>query len=89
MKKTSSNKTISTICYITASISYLFAAYLFFTQKTSLGCMWLCLASANMCLGSVWLRKSKEENKNDAEEPSDQGGGNTDSENNETNGKIG
>lgn len=46
--------------YIIAFICYICAVVWFVSGKAGLGAMWLFIGAANMCLGTVWMRKSNE-----------------------------
>ena len=61
-------KLISTLFYVAAVLYYLAAIITFVSgNHNSTGIMWLCLGSAILCFGSVFLNKSKD-NDNDAED---------------------
>lgn len=55
---------ISSICFAIASISFYVAAIINFIQKdTSMGVVYLCLGSTNLCLFSVFMNKKDKEDK--------------------------
>ena len=64
MKKPKEYKISSTLFYIAAVLLYL-AAFInvFGGNNTSMGIIWLCLATTFLCLGSAFLKKSKENGK--------------------------
>lgn len=62
-KKDSSNKIVSTLNYFTAVCFYVVSIINFVNKDNSMGVFYLCLGSAFMCLGSVWLNKDKEKSK--------------------------
>ena len=51
----------SVICYIASGLWYMNAS-------TGLGTMWLCIGSANLCLGCIWLKRSKNMNRQDKDD---------------------
>lgn len=61
MKK---EKTCAVLYYISAVLFYVVAAInlLGDNNDTSMGVVWLCLGSTMLCLGFVWLNKSKKKN---------------------------
>lgn len=54
-------KKVSIIYYFAAVCFYIAAIICFFNGNTSQGVIMLCLGSSQLCLGSVWLRKNKED----------------------------
>lgn len=61
MKKSKAYKICSTLFYVSA-VFFCLAAIINIVggNNTSIGIVWLCLGSTNLCLGSVFLKKSKE-----------------------------
>lgn len=65
------NKKIAICYFLTAAICYVCSVIWFCSDKGGLGSMWLCIGSANLCLGSVWMKKAQEsedQNKQDEKE---------------------
>lgn len=52
-------KKIAIFYYLTAVICYVCAVMWFCGSRAGLGAMWLCIGSANLCLGSVWMKRSR------------------------------
>ena len=59
----------SAVLYYIASFCFYAAAIINFTSNrgNSMGVVWLCLGSTMLCLGSVWLNKSKKSEKDKEE----------------------
>ena len=53
------NKTVSILNYFTAVCFYIVSTINFINKENSMSVFYLCLGSMFMCLGSVWLNKSK------------------------------
>ncbi|MDO4501358.1 MAG: hypothetical protein Q4B60_08845 [Erysipelotrichaceae bacterium] len=51
------NRQIAVIYFIAATLFFGSMIYSITNGKTSLSIVWLCLASSNLCLGSVWMNK--------------------------------
>lgn len=66
------NRKIAIIYYLAAAVCYICAVIWFCGSNTSLGTVWLCIGSANLCLGSVWMKRSSDaenqENEKNSEE---------------------
>jgi len=59
---------VSSILYYIASILFYITAILYYTGgNTGMGVVWLCLGSTNLCLGSVYAKKAREDNKGSEE----------------------
>ncbi len=54
-------KSVSVIYYIAAVCFYIAAILNFVHNHTSTGVMMMCLGSSQLCLGSVWLGKSRKD----------------------------
>lgn len=55
-----SNKIVSTLNYFTAVCFYIVSIIDFVNKNNNLGIIYLCLGSAFMCLGTIWLNKEKD-----------------------------
>lgn len=64
------NKRIAIIYYVASAMFFVSAAIMFFTSSAGFGAFWLALGAANLCLGSVWMKKYQDE-KRDEESHSD------------------
>lgn len=64
MKNMTKEQKVSVLWYLTAFCDYLCAMVNFFTNNHSTGTIWLCLGSAAMCLGALFLSKHKRNNDN-------------------------
>lgn len=61
MKKTKEYKISAALFYVSAVLFYLAAIInIFCGNNTSMGIVWLCLGSTFLCLGPLYLKKSKE-----------------------------
>ena len=58
-KEDKTNKIVSTLNYFTAVCFYIISIIDFINRNNSMGIFFLCLSSMFMCLGTVWLNKSK------------------------------
>lgn len=61
------NRKIAIIYYLAAAACYICTVVFLYGKNTSLGAVWLCIGSTNLCLGSVWMKRS-----GDAEEQAKQ-----------------
>ena len=52
------NKKLAIIYYLAAAVCYICACIWFCGKNTSLAVVWLCIGSTNLCLGSVWMKRS-------------------------------
>lgn len=55
-------KLSSTLYYISSILFYISAILCFVDKNPSMGVVWLCLGSTNLCLGSNYTNKAKENN---------------------------
>lgn len=62
---------ISIVYYLIAVACYICSIVWFCSDSSGLGTMWLCIGSANLCLGTVFLKKSKGEEEKDKQEKDD------------------
>ena len=61
-------KRISILFYVAAALMYIVCIRNSMAGNTGLGATYMCLASANLCNGSLWLNKCKrDEEENDGE----------------------
>ena len=65
------NKT-AIIDYIASFVCYICAIIWFCGSSSSSGIMWLCIGSANLCLGSAWLIRSRDRNSQTKDENSEE-----------------
>ena len=68
MKK---QKKTAIIYYLVAFVCYICSIVSFCSDSTGLGTMWLCLGSSNLCLGSLWVNKSKAEEEQNEQKKDD------------------
>jgi len=55
---------VTAICFsVTAFIFYICAIINFVDKESSMGVLYLCLGSTNLCLASVYLNKNKDNTK--------------------------
>ena len=64
------NKKTAIIYYIASFVCYI-CAIIWFCGSSS-GIMWLCIGSANLCLGSVWLIRSRDRKSQTKDENSEE-----------------
>ena len=65
-------KKAANIYYIASFVCYICAMIWFCGSSSSLGIMWLCIGSENLCLGSVWLIRSRDRNSQTKDENSEE-----------------
>ena len=53
------SKKTANIYFITSVICYIAAGLWYMNGSNGLGTMWLCIGSANYCIGYIWLKRSK------------------------------
>ena len=64
-------KKTAIIYYLVAFVCYICSIVWFCSDDSGLGAMWLCIGSANLCLGSLWVNKSKAEEEKDEQKKDD------------------
>jgi len=63
-KNEKTNKIVSTLYYFTAVCFYIISIINFVNKDNNVAVIYLCLGSSFLCFGSVWLNKTKDEDKN-------------------------
>ena len=64
------NRKNAIIYYLTAAVCFVCSVIWFCGGKGGFGAMWLCIGSVNLCLGTVWMKRSQDpetQNEHEAE----------------------